>query len=433
MFLSWPMVFANLFQNGLSMFEIYLVGNLGVSALAAFAIGGTVLVFFWTFQGGAVTGCVATASRLNGEKNYEKLNRSIINMLLFGLLCGVSYAVMIFMFMKPVIIFFGGKGETYALAKEYITVLLPAIIALSVTFIFIGILRGVGDSRTPLKIVSLMVVVNIIAAPLLVLGPGPLPALGIKGAAFATLISFFSGCAAGFIIFIRGIHKLRLEPGNLKIDPEIIDRFTRITVPAMGQGLAMNVGNVMLLKMVSLYGDPAIAAFGIWQKLIFVVMMLGWPIGNSGGVIVGYHIGINIKHRIKETVKTGVASYLWITVIFFIVFFFFAEPVMRIFTDNMEVVRHGTVFLKVITPTFVIMGSALIVHGAFNGAGSTHIPTIINFISFIFLQLGLAFILIEFTELGVAGIPAAIASAFTLQGALTFLAYKKGRWIKEKI
>jgi len=195
-FLSWPMVFANLIQNGLAMFEIFLLGKLGVSALAAFAIGAIVNLFFWSFQGGIVTGCIAISARLNGEKEHEKLNRAIVQMLIFGTVIPLLFAVLIFLGLRPIITFFGGKGETFILAYEYIPLLLAALTVGGMMFVFVGVLRGVGDSVTPLKFVLTAVVINIIAAPVFIFGAGPFPQMGIKGAAAAMLAGF----GAAFII-----------------------------------------------------------------------------------------------------------------------------------------------------------------------------------------------------------------------------------------
>jgi len=427
------MIIANILQNAFSMFEVFLLGKLGVSALAAFAIAGTILLLFWSFQGGIVTGCIVVTTRLNGENRHGELNRAIFQMLTVGFTSALLYSVMLYIFLNPVAKFFGARGETLVLVKEYIPVFLAGLIFLGIEFVFVGVLRGFGDSQTPLKVISASVIINAIAAPVLIFGFGSVPAMGIKGAAMANIISWFFSCAVMVFLFTRGIHGLRLKKENMRIDAGLIDRYIRVTVPAMGQGFVANIGNIILLRIIAPFGDTLIAAFGIWQKLFFLVMMFGWPIGNSGGVIVGYHVGKKIIERVKETVNSGIRTYAWITGAAFIIFFFFAELIMRGLTQDPEVIKYGVVFIRIITPVFVPMGMVLIIHAAFNGAGSTHIPTIINFFAFVMVQLTLAYTLPGLTPLGPKGIPLAICAAYVVQAVLTYPIYKKGLWIKEKI
>ncbi len=428
-YLAWPALLINILQNILSAFDMFLLGKTGVQALSAISIAGILLSFFWSAEGGLMTGATAIVSKYAGEKKYNLLNTSIINMLITAFMLGVFYSLIMYVFLEPILKFFGAKGETLTKAEGYFVLILPALINIAVFFVFFVVLRALGYLRSPLFLMIGGIITNFILEPIFVLGLFGCPKLGIKGAALAYLLSYIIPNIIAIIIFLKGKGNIKINFKYMTFDFNEWLLFIKISLPAMAQGLLSNFAALIMLKIVSRFGDSFIAAYGIGGRLDVFVMMIGWAIGSSISIMVGHNIGAKQIERAKQSVIIGIKMFSFVTFISFILFFNFSYYLVRFFSSDLTVIKYGSLYLKIISPFYLLLGIGIITGMAFNGAAKTKIAMIINAIAFFVFQIPAAILLPFIYFIGENGIFIGIAIAYAFQGIAGWVIFKRGKWM----
>lgn len=428
--LSWPMVVANLLQNVVSAFELYLIGTIGIEALAAIAIvTSSVYALYISVHGAVINGAIAMTSRFAGAGDHDKINRSLPLMLVystavFALFCGLMYVYRV-----PVLSFFGAKGNVLVMAEEYVSILALSFIPMAFYSVFIGVFRGAGDSVTPLRMIIVMVTVNAVLNPVFII----VLKMGLKGAALANLCAF-TAASIGYVgLIFKGVHFFKFRAPDFHADRQLLSRYSVISNKAIGQNFAADAGIIALLKIMSLFGNEFLAAYGIVARLAFFIMMFGWPIGNSGGAILGHNLGIKAYDRVRTAVHEGIKIFSWITVPCAAAFLLFAPQIMSVFTNEQTVIKYGVYYMHVVAPFLPLLGVGLIIQAAFNGAGSTGTPMIVNLIAYLAIRLSLAVFLAYSTPLKEYGIFWAISATVAAYTAIYWYLFKKGKWMMKEI
>lgn len=432
-YLSWPILVLNIIQNALSVFDMFLVGKIGVAAISAIAISYTLISLFWASVGGLSAGCIAIVSRLSGEKRYEELNKFLPIVLLSGLLVWFINGAVILAFLEPILAFFGAKGETMQLAKSYLKIILIGLFNPAILFMCFAIFRGIGLATMPFYLLGTAVVLNMFFMPLFIFGLFGFPKLGLPGSAVAYIVATTGPMLASLFILFNGIEFVKLKIPYFKISIADWFKYIKISVPAMTQGWIANIAWLFLLKIVSKYGDNLIATVGIGSRIDVMLMMIGWAIGSSVSIMVGHNLGAKEIKRAEDTAITALKIYSFFTFAWFLLCFNFGSLIIKVFNTNPSVVFWGSQYLKFISPFYLLMGVGLITAMALNGAGATKTTMVINFIAFFIFQLPLAFILSSFTPFGEKGIFVGIASAFAFQGIVGWIMFKTGAWKYKKV
>ncbi len=431
-YLAWPALLINILQNILSAFDMFLLGKIGVKALSAISIAGILLSFFWSIEGGLITGAIAIVSRYAGEKKYKLLNSSIVNMLITAFMLGVVYSFVMYVFLEPILKFFGARGETLIKTEEYFILILPALINIAVFFIFFAVLRALGYLRTPLFLMIAGIITNFILEPIFILGLFGCPKLGIKGAALAYLLSYIIPNIIAIIIFLRGKGNIKINLKYMTFDFTEWLLYIKVSLPAMMQGLLSNFASLIMLKIISKFGDTFIAAYGIGSRLDVFVMMIGWAIGSSISIMVGHNIGAGELKRANDSVNIGIKIYSIFTLLCFVLFFNFSEYLVKFFNSDLSVIRYGSLYLRIISPFYLLLGIGIITGMAFNGAGKTQIAMVINIIAFFIFQIPASVLLPFVSFISEKGIFIGIALAYAFQGLGGWIIFKKQKWMTFK-
>ncbi|HDQ26609.1 MAG TPA: MATE family efflux transporter [bacterium] len=428
--LSWPMVLVNVMQNAVSVYEMYLVGRLGLDSLAALAIIMiSVYMLFFSVHGGLINGAIAVTSRLAGQKRYSEINDAVVQMGIFAVFALGTFCAAFYIAIDPILVFFGAEGAVFDEAKAFLRILAFSFFPTAVFTVMIGVFRGAGDSITPLKLVILLAVTNAVMNTVFVGFLG----FGLKGVAVANLTGWSVVAVFTIIMFARGKHYFRITAENLRFKPAIMKSYAEISGKAIAQNFVGDAGNIIMLKLIAGYGIAFIAAFGVVFRLIFFLNMFGWPIGNSGGVVVGQNLGSGNRERAKQAVKEGIKVYTRITAAALLVFLFFGRQIMGLFSVDAEVIKYGTDYLMILAPFMPVLGAGIIIQAAFNGAGSTGRPTLINLAAFIVIRFAAALFLVSLPFLNEYGIFWAMAVSIAAYSLIGWIVYKRGGWLDKKI
>jgi putative MATE family efflux protein len=344
--LSWPMVLANLLQNIAAGYVLFLMGRINVETLAAYSIVmSSFATLFSSVHGALINAAIALVSRKCGEGLQHKISRALPGMLVFGTLAFMIYGAIVYLSMGPVLAFFGAKGQVLDMAKEYSGILMISCVFMTFYSLLLGVARGAGDSMTPLKVVILMTCVNAALNTVLTMHMQ----LGIRGVAISEMLSYAVAAMAYLVIFIRGLHGIKLD--GVKWDKDIVKTYADLTWKSIIQNFSADAGLMIMLRIISVYGNAFIAAYGIILRLNGFLMMIGWPITNSGAVIVGQNLGRKRRDRAMETVVNSFIVFCWVAVPAGLAYLIFPAQIMAVFTSAPEVVRYGIIYLMIIGPS----------------------------------------------------------------------------------
>jgi putative MATE family efflux protein len=368
--LSLPMVLAMLFQTGFSVIDMIFVGMVGPQAIAAVSIVFPVMFFFISFIMGIGAGLTSFVARTFGTGDIEKAGRIASNGLVFGIALSLLLAILGNLFSKPLFVVLGAGPEILGAVLDY-----SRIIFIGFILIFFGafcnsIIRGEGDTKTPMKFLVVQTVVNFVLDPLFIFGYGPIPAMGVKGAAVALVISRIVMVALCIRHFIAG--KARVKPAfkSFRVDFSLLKEILRVGIPSTITFMSSSIGLMLFMKLVSGYGPLAIAAFGIGGRIENIAILPA--LGMSGAIltIVGQNYGAGKLERARQTIKNAMVL---ITVFMFgltALSLLFAEPINSIFTRDAQVIAFGVDFLFYRAPFWAFLGVRMMIGAGFNGAGN---------------------------------------------------------------
>ena len=330
-------------------------------------------------------------------------------------------------FSRPLLAVFGAAPDVVAEGAAYLRVVLGGSFAILLTVTFSAALRGAGDAITPLKIMGVGNLINIVLDPILIFGWLGVPALGVAGSAWATVISrAFSAALLAWLFFVNGHKHFSLRLGDLRPRARTIWRMSKIGVFSSGQMLMRNLSAIALMWIVAGFGTVVLAAYGIGIRLRMAVMMPGMGFGNAAATLVGQNVGALKPRRAEHAGWIVTAMYSLVALAMTAIFFVFARPLVAFFNADAQVVAVGASFLRWFSATFVFVAFSIVLGRAMNGAGDTFWPMMITGISMLALRIPLAWGLsVIWRETGVW---ATLAASNVVQGLLFAAAFRWGRW-----
>ncbi|OYD14331.1 hypothetical protein CH330_08985 [candidate division WOR-3 bacterium JGI_Cruoil_03_51_56] len=428
--LALPMMVGGALQNLFSMVDLYFIGRLGHVQVAGLAIAGTVIAVMVMLVQGIAVGTTALVAHFTGGKNYGMADEVLGQTLVLGFLGSIVMLAVSLYAVKPLLMLFGATGDVLRYAAEYLRI----IFGLSLTiFLFVGInqaLRGAGDARTPLKALVIANIVNIILDPMLIMGYGPFPQLGIAGSAVATVTSRGIGLVFLILHTTVGHSAIQLRLKHFKPDAVLMKRIISIGSFASLQVLIREMSMLMLMRLVSSFGAITLAAFGIGARLRAFIIVPGFGFANAAAVTVGQNMGAGKPKRAAKSGWRTVLYYEVIAIPIAVLFIIFAPRLVGIFSHNAEVTDIGATFLRFLAVTLPFLAFSLILGQGMNGAGDTRTPTIVNATGQLGFRIPLAYLLALTAGMGSTGIWLGINASDITQGIGMALLFQVGYWQK---
>jgi putative MATE family efflux protein len=302
--------------------------------------------------------------------------------------------------------------------------------SVSIVYLFLlnAAFRGAGDAAVALRSLWLANGINIVLDPCLIFGLGPFPELGVTGAAVATTIGRGIGVLYQLFYLLSGTGRLRFHVRHLGIDLELIRRMMVISAGGVGQFLIATASWIGLVRIVSIYGSGAVAAYTISLRMLEFALLPAWGLGNAAATLVGQNLGAGQPARAAESAWRAAKYNAWFMLGVGVLMIVFAPQIADAFSDDPEVIRYGTTCLRVLGLGYPAYAVGMIMIQALNGAGDTFTPTLINLFCFWILQIPGAYALAQFAGLGPNGVFWAIVISETLLTLLTVAVFRSGRW-----
>jgi putative MATE family efflux protein len=418
-----PMLLGNLLLQTYSVIDCILVGRLlGKEALAAVGASFPIIFMLISFVIGIASGGTIVISQYFGAKDYVRVRRAIDTLYIFSFFAsivimsfGIFFSTDIFRLIKlPV--------EIIPQATAYLDVFLLGTV---VIFGFNGtcaILRGIGDSVTPLVFLLISSVINILLVILFI----QYFHFGISGAAWATVVSQSLAFAAA-IIYLNKYHTLvRINLKELVFDKEIFRKSFRIGLPSGFQQTFVAMGMIVIFHIINGYGADIIAAYTVVGRIDNFAMMPAMNFGQALSTFTGQNTGANKRRRVRSGLWSTIGLSSLISIFLSIIVIVFRYPLMQLFTNDTNVISYGTEYLVIVGSCYVIFSIMFSLNGLLRGAGDTLIPMFITLLSLWIIRIPLAYFLSD--RFGVKGIWWAIPIAWLTGALFSFAYYITGKW-----
>jgi putative MATE family efflux protein len=418
-----PMLLGNVFQQMFSVIDAIVVGNfIGKEALAAVGASFPIIFMLVSLIIGLVMGTTVVIAQYFGAKDFAKVKRAIDTMYIYSAVAGIILTVAGLLLAEPLLRLLGLPKEIMPQAVLYLRIYISGMI------IFFGyngtsaVLRGLGDSKTPLYFLIIATVANIILVLLFV----GVFKWGIAGAAYATLLA--NGIAFGLAIYwLNKTHKLiRIAIRGLHFDREIFRQSIRIGLPTGIQQTFVALGGLALMGIVNTFGTNVIAGFSVANRIDALATIPAMSFSQALSTFVGQNIGANKLDRIRTGLRSTIKMSGAVTIATTIIIVFWGHLIMNLFTKDSQVVRIGDQYLTIVSIFYILFTMMFIYTGIMRGAGDTLIPMFFSLISLWLIRIPLAYFLSK--RIGSEGIWWAIPAGWFIGLSLAFLYYKTGRW-----
>jgi putative MATE family efflux protein len=432
-FLSVPMILEMMMESLFAVVDIFFVGKLGKSAAATVGLTEAVLMIVYSIGVGISMAATALIARRFGEKNYDEAGKSAFQLLFLGGIVSIIITILGLIYAEDVLILMGASNEVLNIGTSYTRVIFAGNMAIMLLFLINGAFRGAGQAHLAMRSLWISNGINIILDPILIFGFGSFDGFGLTGAAIATTIGRSIGVLYQLYHLFNGKHLLRILKQHIIIKVETIFNILKISIGGMGQFLIDSVAWIVIIRLASKFGDEAVAGLTITFRILMFTLLPAWGLSGAASTLVGQNLGANKIKRASISVwliaRYNVIFLFVITVIYLI----FANFISSLFINNHEVIKIASEGLRIIVLGYVFFGVGMVMIQAFNGAGDTKSPMLINVFVFILIEIPLAMILSNFFELHMMGIFITIAFCHSLHAVIALHLFKKGNWKRIKI
>lgn len=426
--LAIPMMLEMVMQSVFAVVDIYFVGKLGSDAVATVGLTDSLLTLIFALAMGLSMAATATVARRIGEGKVDGAAIAAVQAIALAVVMAIPLGVVGALFSQPLLRLMGASPEIVESGWGFTAIMLGSNITVMLLFLINAIFRGAGDAGIAMRVLWLANIINIILDPILIFGWGPFPALGLEGAAWATVIGRGLGVAYQVWHLAKGAGKLKVMARHLGLDRPVIRRLIGISSTGMVQFLIATASWLGVMRVLADFGSAALAGYTVAIRIVIFVLLPSWGMGNAAATLVGQNLGAGQPDRAERSVWIASTLNMIFLGLVAIVFIFVPEPIVRIFTQEQEVVAIAAECLRIVSMSYIFMGFGMVTVQSFNGAGDTKTPTWINLFCYWVLQLPTAWILAHTLGWGPTGVFTSIAVAqisLALVGAILF---RRGGW-----
>lgn len=428
--LAVPMILELIMESTFAVVDIYFVGTLGPSAVATVGLTETYLLLLYSIAMGLSMAVTAIVARRIGEKDKIKAGQSAVQAILIVIIASLPLTIGGIFFAKDLLALMGGDDWVLQNGYGYAQWMLGGNAIIMLLFVINAIFRGAGDAAIAMKVLWIANGINIILDPMLILGLGPFPELGIEGAAIATNIGRGIGVLMQLWILFRGGKHIKVLKSHLAVNREVILGIIKTSLGGIGQMIIMMTSWIFIVRILAGYGSEVVAGATIAIRIMMFTMMPAWGMSNAVATLVGQNLGAKQPDRAEKSVWITGYWNMGFLVGVAIIYFLFSDSLVGIFTDDAKVIAVGSKWLVIVSYSYFIYGWWMVAVQAFNGAGDTITPTKINLVFFWLIQIPLSYFMAEIIGLEYAGVFWAIFISETAAGVFTLWLFKKGSWKK---
>lgn len=432
--LAWPAVIEQLLVQIFNMVDMMMVGGVGPAAIAAIGLTNQPIFLAMAAFMALNVGTTALVARFIGAGETEEANTAARQSLLIIVVLGAIATAILYVFAEPLVLFMGAKPDAVGYGVDYMQTIALGFIPQTISMCVTAMLRGAGDTRTPLKYNSIGNVVNVIGNFILINGHFGFPRLEVYGAGLATSFGLLVTMILAIYAISSGKSVLRISLRD-KFTPrfDLIKRVVRVGSPAMLEQVIMRFGMITYVRVVSGLGTIVYAAHQIGMNILGLSFSPGMGFSMAATSLVGRSLGRKRPDWAEtygwQTRRVGnmVAAFMGI------VFFFGGGFLASLYTDDPEVIKNAATVLKIIALVQPLQSTQFILAGALRGAGDTRWPLISTLVGVVFVRVALAKLFVNVLDLSLFGAWLATAIDQCTRSGFIYFRYRSGHWKATKV
>lgn len=431
--LAIPMILEMVLESLFAVVDVFWVSRLGSDAIATVGLTESVLTLVFAVGLGLGMSTTAMVARRIGEKDHEGAAVSAVQAIFLGLLAAVVLGLPFYLLAPSLLRVMGATPAIVASGVNYTRIALGGSGVVLLLFLNNAIFRGAGDAAIAMRLLWVSNILNLIFDPCLIFGLGPFPKMGVTGAALATFSGRGIGVLYQFYRLAKGTERLRILRRHLQLRAAVLWRLVRVSAMGILQFLIGQASWIGLVRIVSLFGAPALAGYTISIRIIIFAILPSWGLSNAAATLVGQSLGAGKPGRARSAVwRTGLWNMVFLGSVG-LVFIAFAPPIIHLFTHDPAVAATAVHSLRIFSSGNVAYAYGMVLLQAFNGAGDTLTPTYVNLFGFWLLEIPLAWWLAMHTSLAVNGVFVSVVVAQSAIVLVSLVLFRQGRWARQRI
>ncbi|WP_455541956.1 MATE family efflux transporter [Intestinibacter sp.] len=424
-----PILISNLFQQLYNTVDTAIVGRfVGANALAAVGTCNLVVVFMIYFFIGLSNGSSIVLSQCFGQNDEEKVFKTVHTTMGLSFISGIVLMIVGLLGAETILSWINTPDDVMGYAVTYIKVYFLSMIPMMIFNMGTGILRAMGDSKTPLYYLAAAGVLNIILDLVFII----MLDMGVMGAALATTLSQILSAVLIMVKLLTTNEVYKLYLSKIRIDKEILKRILIIGIPTGLQSVLVCFSNIIVQSKVNLFGLDVMAGLTVYYKIEGFIYMPIEALAMAASNFIGQNIGARNVERVKKGKSLSMRICIAMTVLICVAIILFRTSILHIFTTDEEVVKYGSQFIMFIVPLYFIYGMNQMLSGVLRGAGKTFVPMVIGLVCMCGFRISWLVVM-----LGIVKDVRIIYLSYPLTWILTNLAmnvyYYKSSWIKKSV
>ncbi|MEP0987299.1 MATE family efflux transporter [Ekhidna sp.] len=426
--LSIPMIAEMIGESLFAVVDMIFVSRISVNAIATVALTETPLMIIYSLAVGLSMAATAIVARRVGEKRLVRAADAGFQAILIAIVIGVIFGVLGFVFADDILGLMGGESDLIVEGVGYTKIMFAGNLSIILIFLINGIFRGAGNASIAMKSLLLANFLNIILDPIFIFGLGPIPAMGIEGAAVATTTGRTIGVIYQLVHIFNGSSLIKLTIKNFVIRIKTVVEIIKIGSAGIGQFLVETLSWLFLVRIVAEFGTEYVAGYQLAFRVIVFTLLPSWGMANAAATLVGQNLGAKSPERAETSVWRTAKWNTIFLILVAIVFSIFSNEILAIFDQSGIVLDTAINALRIICFGYVFFAYGMVIGQAFNGAGDTYTPLWINIVVFWAIQIPLSYVLSIVYDWGPNGVFFCIAFCHSLYAVIAIVLFKRGKW-----
>jgi len=433
--LALPTMLANAAHTTITLVDMFWIGripDLGASPVAAVGTSGQVLFLLFTIFMGLSASASAMVALAVGAKDFDRADHVATQALILTLAVSAVVATLGWVFTPELIAALRVRGVAADLASDYLRIMFVGAVAGNTMMVGAGILRGAGDAVTPLVVTVCAAVLNLALDPLFIFGAGPIPAMGVRGAALASVAAQFLAFTISLGVLLHGRLRVRLRACDCWVDWTVLRRVVSIGAPVSLQMSFRALMGVVLVGLLWDFGAAVVAAFTLGMRLEMIAFMPTFGIAEASGALVGQNLGARKPDRAQRSALIATTYALVVMGLMAMVFSAFGGTLVGIFKNDPAVIEAGRLMLRIGAPGLVFAAIGITLGRAIGGAGDTVPTAVFTLITLWGIQVPLAIWLSGYPAFGETGVWWAGVAAGLVYCSMATTYFFSGRWKRKR-
>lgn len=430
--LAVPMVLEMAMESLFGIVDIFWVAHLGADSTATVGITEGMLTMIFAVAIGMSMGTTAVVARRTGEHDPSGAAEAAVQSIILGVLASALIFAVCFPFAPRLLALMGASPSILTVGSTYTRIMMSGSGIILMLFLINAIFRGAGDAAVAMRVLWLANAINLCLDPCFILGIGPFPRLGVTGAAVSTSIGRSVGILFQLYLLWRGRGRIKLRRSHLKLNFAAMKNILRIAGNGVLQFMIATASWVLMVRLIQSFGSAATAGYTVAIRIVIFSILPSWGLGSAAATLVGQNLGAKQPDRAERAVwRAGFFNMIFLGSVS-LIFLSLAPHLVGIFSSDPGVIKVGATCLRIISLCYLLYAYGMVVVQAFNGAGDTFTPTMINLVCFWVIQLPLAYFLAHRLQWGVNGCFWAIFTMEILLSLTSIYVFRMGRWKKAR-